>query len=92
MSEELKNLEEWKEIGEITHYFGNIGVAVLKLTDSLKVGDTIRIIGGTDTDFEQEVKSMEVDHEKIEKAKKGDDLGMKIKEKAREGYNVYKKK
>jgi len=92
VSEELKNLEEWKEIGEITHYFGNIGVAVLKLTDSLKVGDTIRIIGGTDTDFEQEVKSMEVDHEKIEKAKKGDDLGMKIKEKAREGYNVYKKK
>lgn len=92
MSEELKNLEEWKEIGSITHYFANIGVAVLKLTDSLKIGDTIRIIGGVDTDFEQPVKSMEVDHQKIEKAKKGDDLGMKIKEKAREGYKVYKKK
>ena len=85
-------MEDWKEIGEITHYFGNIEVAVLKLSDSLKVGETIRVVGGVDTDFEQDVKSMEVDHEKIEKAKKGDDLGMKMKEKVREGYKVYKKK
>lgn len=87
---EVENLEEWKQIGEVTHYFSNIGVAVLKLLSKLKVGETIRIVGGTDTDFEQKVDSMEVDHKKVETAKKGDDIGMKVGQKVREGYKVYK--
>jgi len=81
--------EEGKLIGKITHYFGNIGVAVIELTDSLKIGETIRVVGG-ETDFEQVVDSMEVDHKKVEKAKKGDGIGLKISQKAREGYKVYK--
>ena len=81
--------EEGKLIGKITHYFGNIGVAVIELTDSLKIGDTIRIVGG-ETDFEQVVDSMEVEHQKVEKAKKGDGIGLKISQKVREGYKVYK--
>ena len=78
-----------KLIGKISHYFGNISVAVVELSDSLKLGDKIRIVGG-ETDFEQEVKSMEVEHKKIKKAKKGDSVGLKVKEKVREGYRVYK--
>ena len=81
--------EEGKLIGKVTHYFGNIGVAVIELTDSLKIGDTIRIVGG-ETDFEQVVDSMEVDHKKVEKAKKGDGIGLKVSQKVREGYKVYK--
>lgn len=81
--------EEGKLIGKITHYFNNIGVAVIELTDTLKVGETIRIVGG-ETDFEQEVDSMEVDHKKVEKAKKGDGVGLKVSEKVRDGYKVYK--
>lgn len=87
---EPENLEEWKPIGEVTHYFGNIGVAVLKLTGVLKVGDTIRIVGGEDTDFEQKVDSMEIEHQKVKQAKKGDDVGLKAERKVREGYKVYK--
>lgn len=82
--------KEGKLIGEITHYFSNIGVAVIKLSAVLSEGDTIRIIGGEDTDFTQPVKSMEVEHQKIKKAKSKDEVGLKIKEKAREGYKVYK--
>lgn len=82
--------EEGKLIGEISHYFNNIGVAVIKLSDSLKTGDTIRIEGGESTDFTQTAESMEVEHKKLEKAKKGDSIGMKVKEKVREGYKVYK--
>lgn len=81
--------EEGKLIGKVTHYFGNIGVAVIELTDSLKIGDTIRIVGG-ETDFEQTVDSMEVDHKKVEKAKKGDGIGLKVSQKVREGFKVYK--
>jgi len=81
--------EEGKLVGEITHYFGNIGVAVINLSDALKVGDNIRIIGGA-TDFTQAVESIEVEHKKIETAKAGDSVGLKVEQKVREGYKVYK--
>jgi translation elongation factor EF-Tu-like GTPase len=82
-------MEEGKLIGKVTHYFGKIGVAVIKLEDNLKVGDTIRIVGG-ETDFTQTVESMEVEHQKIQEAKPGDSVGLKISQKVREGYKVYK--
>lgn len=85
MAEEV----EGKLIGQVTHYFGNIGVAVIKLSDKLKTGDTIRIVGG-ETDFSQEVGSMEVEHEKIKEGKKGDSVGLKVDQKVHEGYRVYK--
>jgi len=80
---------EGKLIGKVIHYFDKIQVAVIELTAPLVIGDTIRIVGG-ETDFEQSVDSMEVDHEKIEKAKKGDEVGMKVSDKVRDGYRVYK--
>lgn len=82
--------EEGKLIGKVTHYFGNIEVAVVELTDTLRVGDTIRIVGGVDTDFTQKVESMEIEHEKVETAKAGDSIGLKVLQKVREGYKVYK--
>ena len=82
--------EEGKLIGRVSHYFDKISVAVIELDVPLKVGESIRIVGGEATDFTQEVESMEVEHEKIKKAKKGDSVGLKIKEKVREGYKVYK--
>ncbi|MEK7658376.1 MAG: EF-Tu/IF-2/RF-3 family GTPase [Patescibacteria group bacterium] len=77
-------------IGKITHYFSNIGVAVIDISGVLKEGDSIRITGGENTDFEQEVDSMQVDHKEVKTAKKGDSVGLKVKEKVREGYSVYK--
>jgi len=88
-NEETQPPEEGKLVGKITHYFGNIGVAVIELSDVLKVGDTIRIVGGV-TDFTQAVESMELDHKKIETAKAGDSVGLKVDQKIREGYKVYK--
>ncbi len=84
-----ENLEEGKLIGKIAHYFGNIGVAVIELSGKLKEGETIRIVGG-ETDFTQTVDSMEVEHQKIKEGKKGDSVGLKVEQKVREGYKVYK--
>lgn len=82
--------KEGKLIGKITHYFSNIGVAVIDLSSPLKEGETIRIIGGEETDFNQTADSMQVDHEKVKSAKKGDAVGLKVDERVREGYQVYK--
>ena len=73
-----KPIEE-KEIGIITHFFDKISVAVVELSGELKVGETIHIKGAT-TDFTQKVDSMQVEHDKIATAKKGQAIGMKTKE------------
>lgn len=85
-----KKLTKEKKIGKITHYFDKIKVVVVKLSDNLSVGDTIRITGGEGTDFKQKIASMEFNGEKIKKAKKGKQVGIKVKERAREGYKVFK--
>ncbi len=82
--------EQGKLIGKVNHYFSNIGVAVVDLSAPLSQGDEIRIVGGAETDFTQRVDSMQVDHKAVDKAKKGDSVGLKVSEKVREGYQVYK--
>ena len=82
-------MAEEKQIGKITHYFAKISVAVIELTDELKVGDTIHVVGG-DRDFTQVVDSMQVEHQNIEMAKSGDAFGMKIVQMVKEGDVVYK--
>ena len=78
------------KIGIITHYFGKIGVAAVKITDGvLEVGDMIRIKGHT-SDVTQTVKSMQVEHEAVEIARVGDEVGLKTAEYVREHDAVYK--
>ena len=79
-----------KIIGKINHYFANIGVAVINLAAPLKVGDKIRVVGGQETDFEQKVESIQIDHAQVKSAKKGASVGIKVNEKVHEGYKVYK--
>jgi putative protease len=81
--------QEGELIGRVTHYFAHVGVAVIELTGVLKVGDTIKIVGG-ETEFTQPVDSMEVEHQKIQQAKKGDSIGLKINQKVKDSYKVYR--
>jgi len=86
-----KKEEKEEFVGKITHYFDKIEVGIIEITKgSLAVGDEIHIKGAT-TDFEQPVESMQIEHEQVKKAKKGDAIGMKVKDKVREGDEVYKK-
>ncbi|MBD3873518.1 MAG: hypothetical protein IFK91_11475 [Acidobacteria bacterium] len=79
-----------QKIGIVTHYFGKIGVAALKITDGeLKVGGTIHVKGHT-SDFTQTVDSMEVEHESVEVARPGDEIGLKAAEYVREHDVVFK--
>jgi len=79
---------EEKLIGKITHYFDKISVAIIELSGVLKVGDRVHIKGHS-TDFEQDISSIQIEHEDMKKAKKGDAIGVKIDEKVREGDEVY---
>lgn len=78
-----------KRIGQITHYFKRIDVAVLELSGGLMVGDVVRIHGHT-TDFTQRVESMEIEHQKIQSAGPGAEVAIKVIERVRRGDVVYK--
>ena len=77
-----------KEIGSIITYFSHIEVAAIKLKGALKVGDEIHIKGHT-TDFTQIVDSIQIDRKEVEKAKKGDEIGIKVVDKVRDSDSVY---
>ncbi len=79
-----------KLVGKITHYYNNIGVGIIELKGGLKAGDTVHI-KGKGGDFEQMVDSIQIEHEGVDKAKKGDVIGIKVKQKVKEGDEVYLK-
>lgn len=85
----MPNQEEGKLIGKISHYFSKIGVAIIDLSDSLHLGDTIRLVGG-EIDFRQTVESMQTEHQDIKEAKAGDSIGIKVSQKVKEGCKVYR--
>ncbi|MFH1680763.1 MAG: translation elongation factor-like protein [Candidatus Eisenbacteria bacterium] len=83
MAEEVK-------IGHVSHYFGKIQVAAIELTDgALAVGDTIHVKGHT-SDFTQTIDSMQIDRADVPRAEKGQSIGIRASEHAREGDIVYK--
>jgi putative protease len=76
-------------IGMVTHYYNHLHVAGVTITEGeLHKGDTIHVKGHT-SDFEQKVRSMELDHEAIEVARPGDEIGLSVIEHAREHDKVY---
>ena len=85
-----KMSEQETEIGEVMTYYANIGVAAIDLTGSVKVGDTI-IFRGFTTDMEHKVDTMQIEHESVQEAKAGDQIGIKIPGKVRKNDRVYKK-
>ena len=63
-------------IGEITHYFDRLGVATILLTNPLSKGDSVHFLGHG-SDFIQQITSMQIEHETIFAAKKGDEVAVK---------------
>ena len=81
---------ERAKVGEVFHYFGKIGVAAIRLTDgALAVGDTIQIQGAS-TNLTEVVESLQMEHATVARAEKGQEVGVKVKDRAREKDLVYK--
>lgn len=77
-----------KPVGEVTHYYSNLGVAIVKFHQDMPSGKNITFQGAT-TDFSQDLFSMELDHKSVSMAPRGKEVGLKVKDKVREGDKVY---
>jgi putative protease len=80
---------ELEEVGKVTHFFTKISVAIVELTSTLNVGDQI-LVKGPSTNVEQKVDSMQIEHENVEKATKGQSIGLKVNDRVREHDVVYR--
>ena len=87
--EEKKQEAEGQEVGIVEHYYGKLGVAVIELSGTLKVGDKIKVKGAT-TNFEQKVESMQIERDSVEEAGAGDKIGIKVNDRCRGGDHVFK--
>ena len=81
--------ESLVKVGDVDHYYTNLGVAVVDLVSTLKVGDRITVKGAT-TEFTQIVKSMQIMHDAVEEAAAGDSIGLKVNDRVRKGDEVFK--
>jgi putative protease len=75
-------------VGKITHIYSKIGVAIVKFSKPVAVGQTVRFKGNS-TDFTQSIESMQYEHQQIKKAAKGQEVGIKVDEKVHEGDQIF---
>lgn len=76
------------QVGTVTHYYDKIGVAIVKSAGKIKTGDKLRF-GEEENGFEQVADSMQFDHKEISETKKGQEVGIKVDKKVKEGTPVY---
>jgi putative protease len=81
---------KWVEVGRVVKYFQRVEAAAVELSGELKIGDTIAIRGQT-TNFQQRIDSMQIEGEPIEKAGKGQAVGIKVIDRVRPNDIVYKR-
>lgn len=76
-------------VGRVTHFYKKIGVAIVELSEPLLAGDTIHISGHT-TDITQKIESMQIEHNNVERAEKGQTIGLKVNDEVRVKDFVFK--
>ncbi len=75
------------DIGTVIHYYDKISVAVVKLDQALHLNDRVLFRGRT-TEFEQDIDSMQIQHQSIQSANGGQEVAVKVKERVRCGDTV----
>ena len=76
------------KIGSVTHFFDKKSVVVIQLSGDIKIGDHIHILGRS-ADFQQEVTSMQIEHQTILKAESGMEVALKVIRPVRLPASVY---
>lgn len=78
-----------KRVGTVTHYFDHLSVAVLSLTDTVHIGDTLHFLGHSAV-FKQEVTSLQIEHKPVNKAGPGADVAIKVTQRVHPNDAIFK--
>lgn len=74
-------------IGKVKHYYDRIGVAVVALQATVRLGDRITL-SQAGKSFSQKISSMQVNHTPLTIAHAGQVVGMKVDKVANEGTKI----
>jgi translation initiation factor IF-2 len=78
------------QVGVIVKFFTKPSVAAIEVMgEGIKKGDVLKYKGHT-TEFTEQVSSMQIDNQAVDEAATGAMVGIKVKERVREGDKVYK--
>lgn len=78
-----------KHIGDVTHYYDRISVAVIALRESIREGDRVRFVGRS-TDFTQDVTSLQIEHQQVTEVGAGQEVAMRVAQPVRRRDVVFK--
>ena len=81
-------MAEGIRIGEVTHFFNKISVAVFTTSSAIEMGDKLHFLGAH-TDFLQEIQSMQIEHESVSEAGAGSEVALKVAQRVRKGDSVF---
>ncbi len=76
-------------VGTVAHYFDHLNVAVLQLSEHIRVGETLHFLGHS-TDFKQAIGSLQIEHRSVTEAKPGEDVAMKVEQRVRPNDSVFR--
>lgn len=76
-------------VGNVEHFYDRLGVAAIKLSATLKVGDIIEI-GNDEEAVRQRISSMQINRKDVNEASAGDSVGIMLKWKVGAGSDVYR--
>jgi hypothetical protein len=83
------NVPQETQVGQVSHYYGHLGVMAVDLTDCLHVGDKLHVKGHSE-DFVMTLDSMQIDHGDVAEANPGDSVGIKVPQKVHPGDKIYR--
>jgi hypothetical protein len=86
----VKKAPTGTKAGMITHFFNKIQVGVIRLESPVSVGDKLKILRQGRLLGKEKVLSMQINHIPVESARKGEEIGLKMKTSAAPGDEVFK--
>ena len=77
-----------KVLGKISHYYDRIGVAVVDVESTLKLGDRVLIKRGK-KELKQKIASLQVNRTTIKSANAGETVGLKVDAVVERGATIF---
>ncbi|OGO11134.1 MAG: hypothetical protein A2Y93_13065 [Chloroflexi bacterium RBG_13_68_17] len=76
-------------LGKVTHFYDKINVAVIRLDRTVKAGESVHFLG-RNTDFQQAIDSMQVEHQAVTEGAPGTEVAVKVLQRVHAGDSVYR--
>lgn len=78
-----------QRVGTVIHFYGKIGVAIVRLEAPVRPGDDL-VIRGAHDDVPLRVESIEAEHARIPEGKPGQEVGIKVPGRVHEGSVAFR--